>query len=424
MKFCNARAALCLLVLGSLLPLTFAASALAAQAPVPLGGAGNFAILSGAGITDPFTSVISGDVGVSPITGASITGLGCAEVTGTIYAVDALGQPCFINDPGLLTTAKIDLGNAFDNATAQTPTASITGLNLAGMTLGAGVYNATGGILISGPGALTLDGGGNADSVFIFQAAAAENLTVDNDARVVYTNGAQPCNVFWKVQSAFLSNTGFGFVGTILASTQITLTSNITVEGRLLASTTNVTLISDTITRPSSCVLQADIDAAAAEAARIEAEAAAAEAARVAAAAEAARIQAAAAETATVVTAAADTATVVTAAAETATVVTAAADTATVVTAAADTATVVGVAAEAVRVEAVSVEVAAASRAVSVEAAKVEAARRLVVEQKAAAAKKPAATKRATAPKAGPTGGSTSVGGPALPPVNPHGFTG
>ena len=134
-------------------------------------------------------------------------------------------------------------------------------MNLAGQTLGAGVYNSTGGILISGPVPLTLDGGGNADAVFIFQAAAAGDLTVDPTSNIVYTNGAQPCNVFWKVQSAFLKNTGFTFVGTILALTQITLTDNITVQGRVLARNADVTFIHDVVNKPTTCVTQASIDA-------------------------------------------------------------------------------------------------------------------------------------------------------------------
>jgi len=234
MKFFDKRAALGLLILGSVLPLSFAASAAAAP-PVPLGTTGSFAVLAGSGITNVPTSVISGNVGLSPTTGAAITGLGCVEVTGTIYKVDAAGDACFTNDPGLLTVAKSDLVLAFDNATAQTPTQDITGVNLSGQTYGAGVYSATGDILISGAAPLTLNGGGNADSVFIFQAAAGQNLSVVGTSNVVYTNGAQPCNVFWKVNSAFLSNTGFSFVGTILALQQITLTANITNNGILLS---------------------------------------------------------------------------------------------------------------------------------------------------------------------------------------------
>jgi type VI secretion system secreted protein VgrG len=272
-----------------LIPLTFAAGAIAAP-PVPLGSAANFSILAGAAITNVPTSVISGDVGLSPAAGSFVAGLTCGEVAGTIYAVDVTGLPCFISNAGLLTTAKNDLTNAFDNAAGATPTQDITGVNLAGQTYGPGVYSATGDMLISGPVPLTLNGGGNADAVFIFKAAAGQNLTVGPTSSVIYTNGAQPCNVFWKVQSAFLANTGFGFVGTILALTQITLTSNITVQGRLLARNANVTLISDTITKPSTCVVQADVDAAAAAAAA--AEAAKVEAARVAAVAAAARVTA------------------------------------------------------------------------------------------------------------------------------------
>jgi hypothetical protein len=108
MTFFKMRAALGLLVLGSLLPLAFPASAVAAQAPVPLGNAGSFAILGGSGVTNVPTSVISGDVGLSPAAGTFITTLACSAVSGTIYAVDANGLPCYVGNPELLTTAKND----------------------------------------------------------------------------------------------------------------------------------------------------------------------------------------------------------------------------------------------------------------------------------------------------------------------------
>jgi hypothetical protein len=87
--------------------------------------------------------------------------------------------------------------------------------------------------------------------VFIFQAASSGDLTVDPTSSVTYTNGAQPCNVFWKVNSAFLKNADHNFIGTILALTQITLTENITVEGRVLARNADVTFIHDTINKPT-----------------------------------------------------------------------------------------------------------------------------------------------------------------------------
>ena len=71
--------------------LSSASPGMAGQAPVELGWAGSFAILSKSGITDVPTSAITGNVGTSPITGAAITGLECGEVTGTIYTVNAAG---------------------------------------------------------------------------------------------------------------------------------------------------------------------------------------------------------------------------------------------------------------------------------------------------------------------------------------------
>ena len=93
--------------------------------------------------------------------------------------------PCFIERPGPAHHGEERPVLAFDNAAGQTPTQDITGVNLAGQTYGPGVFNATGGILISGPMPLTLNGGGNADSVFIFQAAAGQDLTVDPTSQVV-----------------------------------------------------------------------------------------------------------------------------------------------------------------------------------------------------------------------------------------------
>src|SRR5688500_96346 len=160
MRRFKTRTAIGLLALACALPLTFAATTMAATKP-PLGTTANFAILAGTGVTNVPTSVIAGDVGLSPLAGSFITGLTCAEVTGTIFAVDATGLPCYVVNPGLLTTAKNDLIDAFDDATNQTATGDITGVNLAGRELLPGVYNSTGDILINGPLPLTLNGNGN-----------------------------------------------------------------------------------------------------------------------------------------------------------------------------------------------------------------------------------------------------------------------
>jgi len=250
------------LTLAIVASLAFASTGRAAQATVPLGNAASFGALSFSAMTNTgLNTVIGGDVGSSTSMDAGITHPGFAG-----YLPPALQ----------LSNAQASLLTAYGNAEAQTPTGDITGVNLAGKTVMPGVYNSTGAILISGPTPLVLNGNGNADAVFIFQAASAGDLTVDPTSSVTYTNGAQPCNVFWKVQSAFLKNTGFTFIGTILAKTQITLTDSITVQGRVLARNADVTFIHDIVNVPTTCVTQASIDAAAAAAATAAAAAAAA----------------------------------------------------------------------------------------------------------------------------------------------------
>ena len=87
--------------------------------PVNLGSTANFVILAGAAVTTTGGGIINGDVGASPIAGSAI-GVTCAQVNGTIYAVDASGPPCAVIDPTLLTTAKNDLMTAMTDAAGRT----------------------------------------------------------------------------------------------------------------------------------------------------------------------------------------------------------------------------------------------------------------------------------------------------------------
>jgi type VI secretion system secreted protein VgrG len=244
---CAATPAVGLALLAVLVTLSFTSSALSAQATVDLGNAGSFGALSFTAMTNNgANTVVYGNIGSPTSIDAGVTHPG--------YAAYGAGSP-------QLAMAQASLLTAYGSAEAATPNRpSITGMNLAGRRLDPGVYNSTGGILISGPIALTLDGGGDPNAVFIFQAASSGDLTVDPTSSVTYTNGAQPCNVFWKVNSAFLKNTDQTFVGTILALTQITLTEHITVEGRVLARNADVTFIHDTINRPTCATAQTTTD--------------------------------------------------------------------------------------------------------------------------------------------------------------------
>lgn len=225
--------------------------ALAAQATVNLRTASPFAILSGTpNITDAGNaSVINGNVGLSPATGAGI-GLVCSQVTGTIYSVDATGPlPCREENGSLLLTAKNNLATAYIDAAGRTPLTTIP-TELGGTTLVAGTYDSTSTTLgiSAGAGALVLDGQNDPSSVFIFQAPfSGIGLTVGSGSTVSLINGAQACNVFWRVDSASIDTTAT-FVGTILALNSISVANGATIDGRLLARNGNVTLINDTIT--------------------------------------------------------------------------------------------------------------------------------------------------------------------------------
>ena len=218
----------------------------AGPAPVLLGTAAGFAILTKTGVTDVPASAITGDVGASPITGAAI-GVTCAEVTGTIYSVDAAGPlPCRVTDATFLTTAVSDMELAYTDAAGRTsPDFTELGAgNISGLTLVPGLYKWGTGVSIDNTG-VTLAGGAN--DVWIFQIA--QDLTVANGAIVTLSGNAQAKNVFWQVAGQATLGTTANFKGTILSQTLISLNTNAVLNGRALAQT-EVTLNQNTVTKP------------------------------------------------------------------------------------------------------------------------------------------------------------------------------
>ena len=138
-------------------------------APVVLGGAGNFAILSKSGITNVYKSTITGNVGSSPITGAAIL-VTCAEVAGKIYSVDAAGPlPCRLTNATLLTSSVGDMQRAYTDAAGRSnPNYLNLGAgNIGGKTLSPGLYKWTSAVVI--PTDVKISGGAN--DVWIFQVA-------------------------------------------------------------------------------------------------------------------------------------------------------------------------------------------------------------------------------------------------------------
>jgi hypothetical protein len=206
------------------------ASAQAATAPVPLGTAKSFVVLAGAGVTNTGKTTLNGNLGTFPTT--SISGLSTLTLNGTDHAGDAVTQG-----------AKKDLTTAYTTAAGAGPTKAIP-VELGGKTLQPGVYS---GGALGLTGTLTLDGGDNPDAVFIFKAASTLITASASRVRLVNVN---PCNVFWQVTSSATLGTGSAFVGTIMALTDIHLTTGATLSGRALARNGAVTLQANTISVP------------------------------------------------------------------------------------------------------------------------------------------------------------------------------
>ena len=93
-------------------------------------------------------------------------------------------------------------------------------------------------------GTLTLDAQGDPAAVFIFQVGSA--LTTASNSNVVVINGGSNCNTFWQIGSSAVLGTTTAFAGNILALTSISLDTNATINGRLLARNGAVTLQSNT----------------------------------------------------------------------------------------------------------------------------------------------------------------------------------
>ncbi|WP_062997070.1 ice-binding family protein [Nocardia mikamii] len=200
-------------------------------APVNLGTASTFAVLGASTVTNAGATAITGNLGVSP--GTAVTGFPPGTVTGgAIHAGDVVAAQ-----------AHTDLQAAYLDAAGRTPTAFVTA-DLAGQTLTSGVYKATGGIGLNGT--VTLDGQGNPNAVFIFQAGST--LITGANSVVSLINGATAHNVFWQVGSSATLGANTNFAGNILTFTSDTVTTGTTVNGSVLALNGAVTLDTDTIT--------------------------------------------------------------------------------------------------------------------------------------------------------------------------------
>ena len=201
-------------------PWTFTTGTGLAPGAVPLGSASTFGIMATSAITNTgAATLINGDVSLDPGTSC---GLLPVQVNGTIH----------INDT-VAAQAKADLLVAYNFAKALPPGVTIS----AGADLGAlyptgippGTYTSGSTMLVSTP--LTLDAGGNANAVWVFQIGSSLTTT----ASVSLANGAQAKNVFWVPTASATIGVGTTFYGTIIAGVSATGTTGAVINGRILA---------------------------------------------------------------------------------------------------------------------------------------------------------------------------------------------
>ncbi|WP_197073056.1 ice-binding family protein [Paenibacillus sp. FSL R5-0912] len=132
-------------------------------------------------------------------------------------------------DDSVYHAADIDLGNAIGYANSQVPTVNGTaGADLGGEILLPGIYNYPGAVNISAD--VTLSG----DDIFIFQIAGTLDTTAGT--KILLTDGAQACNIYWVVNGAATLAANTEFNGSLLSqSSATTVGINTIINGRILS---------------------------------------------------------------------------------------------------------------------------------------------------------------------------------------------
>lgn len=213
--------------------------------PISLRTAEAFAMLAHQGITSVPASQITGKVGVRPGVRADLK-ITPEEITGGVvetYATDDKDTAA----TSFVTTAKIDLINAYNEAETRQPDADkidLFGGALGNKILPAGVYKFNSRVTI--PNDLTLEG--TDTDVFIFQVAG--DLRIGSDVTIKLSGGAQAKNVYWQVGDNFLVKAKSVMVGTVMAQGTVEMRDSSRLDGRVFSKNATISLDKVTVARP------------------------------------------------------------------------------------------------------------------------------------------------------------------------------
>lgn len=208
-----------------------------------------FTVLGAETVTNVPTSTIYGSVGVSP--GTELPGFSFVSGTATpdsqvIGGLVHSNTAVAADAQAELTTARLNL-NSLGVGTLLAGDLSLAGPLAPGVyTVPYAVSNLT--------GALTLDGGGNANAAWVFQMDSSLITSTGSSVNVIGTGSG--AGVFWNVRSSATIASDTDFMGNILALTSIWMQDRASIEcGRALADNGEVTLIMNSLSGVCSGVL-------------------------------------------------------------------------------------------------------------------------------------------------------------------------
>jgi len=202
---------------------------------IDLGTAASFVLFSTNGaVSNTGITRLTGNVGTN---NGSSTGFG--NVNGSMHDGDAASIQC-----------ATDLLVAYGQLNSATPTNSPAPLLGNGQIIYAGVN------YISAPSTLNLnlilDAENNANAIFIFQIQGAFSTGAGSSIELI--NGAEACNVFWKVEGLVSMASGTSMKGTIIANNAaIQMNTGDILEGRALSISGAVTVNGIKAETPIGC---------------------------------------------------------------------------------------------------------------------------------------------------------------------------
>lgn len=189
-----------------------------------LGTAKTFSVL-GNNFGNSGATSVNWDIGVGNTNPLTLTG----NIVGTAITV---GGSVELNTPKAMR-AIVEAERGYYAFRSMSPTGTGSGTvtgDLAGLTLGPGVYRSS--AVMSNSGTFTLDGKGDPSAIFVLQTDAAYSPAISSST--VLINGAQNKNVYWQIGGAMSAGASAILVGNFICAGNMTLGAAAMVQGRLI----------------------------------------------------------------------------------------------------------------------------------------------------------------------------------------------